>query len=68
MPKLGGPEAYAKISEIKSGVPVIFSTGYSSEAAQLADAAEQGAAILQKPYTPSALALKIREILDVARS
>ncbi len=66
MPKLGGPEAYARMAAEKAGLPVLFVTGYSAEAASLSAMLEKGAAVLQKPYRPAHLGRKVREILDCA--
>jgi CheY-like chemotaxis protein len=64
LPKLGGPEAYQRMTAVKPGLAVIFSTGYTAEAAQLRSMLEKGAAVLQKPYMPERLARKVRETLD----
>jgi two-component system, cell cycle sensor histidine kinase and response regulator CckA len=64
MPKVNGPEAYARISAEKVGVAVIFATGYSPEMALLQNAQERGLTILQKPYLPQDLARRVRETLD----
>jgi DNA-binding response OmpR family regulator len=64
LPKLNGPEAYARISAEKKGAPVIFATGYSPEMALLKDAQERGLTILQKPYVPKELGRRVRETLD----
>ena len=64
LPKLSGPLAFARICEIKPGVPVIFATGYSPDISSLQDAQQQGLPVLQKPYSPRDLARKIRETLD----
>jgi two-component system cell cycle sensor histidine kinase/response regulator CckA len=64
MPKINGPEAYARISAEKADVPVIFATGYSSEMTLLQSAQERGLTILQKPYVPRELARRVRETLD----
>ena len=64
MPRMGGPEAYDKIRSMNPELPVIFSSGYSEESARLASLVAHGAALLQKPYAPKALAKKIREVLD----
>src|SRR5579859_521749 len=63
MPKLSGPEAYLRINEIKGGVPAVFTTGYSAEADVLHPLAENGAVVLQKPYSPKVLGQKVREVL-----
>jgi two-component system, cell cycle sensor histidine kinase and response regulator CckA len=64
MPCLAGPDAYAKISHSKPGIPVIFTSGYSDEAAWISPLLEKGVVVLQKPYGPKVLARKIRELLD----
>jgi two-component system cell cycle sensor histidine kinase/response regulator CckA len=64
LPKLNGPEAYARISSEKEDVPVIFATGYSPEMALLHNAQERGLTVLQKPYVPRELARRVRETLD----
>ena len=64
LPKINGPEAYARISAEKADVPVIFATGYSPEMALLHDAQERGLTVLQKPYVPRELARRVRETLD----
>jgi two-component system cell cycle sensor histidine kinase/response regulator CckA len=64
LPKLSGPNAYARMCEIKDGVPVIFATGYSADLAALQNVLQRGVPMLQKPYSPRNLARKIRETLD----
>jgi two-component system cell cycle sensor histidine kinase/response regulator CckA len=67
LPKLSGPEVYAKICDSRPDVPVIFATGYSADIAMLERARQQGSPMLQKPYSPRDLARKIRETLDQHR-
>jgi hypothetical protein len=64
MPRLNGPEAYAQISAIKSGVPIVFTTGHSAEAASLTSSIQAGAGFLQKPYGPQELGRAVRSALD----
>ncbi len=66
MPRQNGPEVFAAIKAQVPGVAVIFATGYSNETAVLADLVERGVAILRKPYSPSALCRRVREVLDAA--
>ena len=42
MPSLSGPDAYSKISALRPGIEVIFTTGYTSEAASLISLVETG--------------------------
>jgi signal transduction histidine kinase len=70
MPKLGGPDLYAKLSKIKPKLPVIFTTGYSEQGVSLLDAAEVDApaVLLQKPHGPKVLARRVRDLLDRTRA
>ena len=64
LPKLNGPEVYARICAERPDLPVVFATGYSSDVAALQRVQEKGLPVLQKPYSPRDLARKIRETLD----
>jgi signal transduction histidine kinase/ActR/RegA family two-component response regulator len=64
MPRQGGRATFEAIREMGSSVPVIFMTGYSAEIARSRFITTSRAAILQKPYTPESLGLKVREILN----
>jgi CheY-like chemotaxis protein len=66
MPKMAGTEAYEKISAMRSGIPVIFTSGYSEQGAYLTSALRAGATVLQKPYGARSLARKVRELIDAA--
>ena len=52
------------ISREKPGVRLMFSSGYSDKGAMLESLLEKGAVLLQKPYGPSDLARRIRDLLD----
>jgi two-component system cell cycle sensor histidine kinase/response regulator CckA len=66
MPRRSGPEVFAAIKALKPGVSVVFATGYSNDTAVLAELAERGVPVLKKPYSPSALCRRVREVLDAA--
>jgi two-component system, cell cycle sensor histidine kinase and response regulator CckA len=68
MPKVSGPDAYAKMAEIRPGLKAIFTTGYSMEAAGMISSPEKRTAILQKPYGLTSLSQKIRITLDGERT
>jgi two-component system, cell cycle sensor histidine kinase and response regulator CckA len=61
MPRLGGAATAAKLAERFGEMPVLFTSGYSAESP--AGLAAKGH-YLQKPYSPTALARLVREILD----
>jgi two-component system cell cycle sensor histidine kinase/response regulator CckA len=66
MPRKNGPEVFAAIKALNPSVSVVFATGYSNETAVLADLVERGVAVLRKPYSPSVLCRRLREVLDAA--
>jgi signal transduction histidine kinase/CheY-like chemotaxis protein len=66
LPRLNGPEVYARMRNDRPDLPVIFATGYSPDIALLHKAQQEGLPVLQKPYSPRDLARKIRETLDRA--
>jgi signal transduction histidine kinase len=64
MPLLSGPDAYLEMSLHRPGVQVIFTTGYTPEAASLISLVGKGASILQKPYSLASLSRMIRGALE----
>ena len=64
MPYCGGQEVYRAICRLRPDLPVLFSSGYSANAEQTDFAAAEGLELIQKPYKPSLLLKKIRDILD----
>ncbi|MBF8298850.1 MAG: histidine kinase, partial [candidate division NC10 bacterium] len=64
MPHLNGPEAYALMEVVRPGLPVLFTSGYTSETPVFTEAQKRGLPILPKPYSSSQLARKVREALD----
>jgi len=66
MPRRSGPETYASIEALKSGVSVLFTTGYADEAMAMAGIVDRGIAVLKKPYSLRTLCRKVREVLDRA--
>lgn len=64
MPHLSGEEVYQEIRHIRTGVPVILSSGYNEQEATERFAGKGLAGFLQKPYRAQQLIQKIREILE----
>ncbi len=64
MPGLNGPEAFAQMTKLRPGIPVIFTTGYATEVNLIAAQSQVHPAILQKPYGTLVLAERLRGILD----
>ena len=64
MPRLSGPELFARMKAINPGVRVVVSSGYSHDL-EGQRMLEQGClGFLQKPYSAEALATNIRAVLD----
>jgi CheY-like chemotaxis protein len=68
MPGLTGPDAYLQISIHQASTPVIFTTGYTAEAASLNSLVDKDALFLQKPYSLKSLGQMIRRVLDRRQS
>jgi two-component system cell cycle sensor histidine kinase/response regulator CckA len=64
LPKLNGPEVYARMRKDRPDLAVVFATGYSPDIGQLKKAQQEGWPVLQKPYSPRDLGRKVRETLD----
>jgi len=64
MPRIGGLEAARRMRQMNQRLPVIFTTGYSSENEALTEVIQSGGAVLQKPFDPKKLARRVRELLD----
>jgi PAS domain S-box-containing protein len=64
MPFLGGRDVHDHICAECPGMPIIFASGYSTNAAHTNFILDKGMQLLQKPYTSEALLGLIRERLD----
>jgi|WetSurMetagenome_2_1015567.scaffolds.fasta_scaffold00123_24 two-component system, cell cycle sensor histidine kinase and response regulator CckA len=63
MPKKSGMEAYTEIRKNRPGIKVLFMSGYAKDMISRMGA-EEDMEILTKPFVPSALLRKVREVLD----
>lgn len=68
MPGLSGPVAFSQMTAIRPDLRIMFSSGYTAEAASLNSLLEQGAVILQKPYSLKNLGQTVRAVLDRPRT
>jgi CheY-like chemotaxis protein len=64
MPSMGGKTLASRIETLRPGIKVVYMSGYTDDAVFRHGHLDPGRAFLQKPFTPEALARKIREALD----
>jgi len=64
MPGLSGRELARRVTERSPKTRVLYMSGYTDNVIADGGMLEPGIAFLQKPFTPAALAQKIREVLD----
>jgi CheY-like chemotaxis protein len=62
MPQLSGPDLAARLRELRPDRKVLFMSGYTELGMQ--SGLGPGAAIIRKPFSPAAIAARVREILD----
>jgi len=63
MPEMSGRQLADRMREIRPDVKVLFVSGYTDDAIVRHGILEPGIAFLQKPFSPTALARKVREVL-----
>jgi CheY-like chemotaxis protein len=65
MPEMSGPDFVKQIARLCPDTRVLYISGYTDEAIVHHGIPQSGAAFLQKPFMPNALARKVREVLDM---
>ncbi len=68
MPVMGGEEAVMRLRAIRPDVPILLSSGFSEEEAVRRFADKGVSGFLQKPYTATALARKLKHVLRGSRA
>jgi CheY-like chemotaxis protein len=64
MPELNGRVLAEELLRKRPAMGVLFMSGYADDAVMRHGVLPAGTLHLQKPFTPGALALKVREVLD----
>jgi PAS domain S-box-containing protein len=64
MPKRNGKEVYEDIIKIRPGVRALFTSGYPGDVFHKGEIVGKGLQFIAKPVMPTALLLKVRDILD----
>ena len=66
MPEVGGRELARKVERLLPGMPILFVSGYVRDPEPMVDRDGRPVDYLEKPYTPMALARRVRSALDAA--
>ena len=67
MPHMNGHELAETLAPLRPGMKVLYMSGYSEDAGVLRDILVSKTTFLRKPFTPDALAEKVRALLNDAR-
>jgi CheY-like chemotaxis protein len=63
LPRVSGRQIAAEFRSLRPGMKVLYMSGYDHSAAN-SDMLQEDVPFLQKPFTPSVLSAKVREVLD----
>ena len=64
MPKMNGKDVAQNILRSRPDLKVIYMSGYTSDAIVSRGILDEGIEFLEKPFTPTSVATKVREVLD----
>jgi DNA-binding NtrC family response regulator len=68
MPRMSGLTVAEHLSKQRSGLGVLYMSGYTDDATAVRGIALDEAAFIEKPFSPDGLARKVRRVLDARAS
>ena len=68
MPRMNGSQLASRLTAERPGIRVLFVSGYANDVLDVRGGLEPGTEYLQKPFTPSVLLDRVRELLTPARA
>jgi PAS domain S-box-containing protein len=68
MPRLSGPDLFRKLADVRPGLTVLYMSGYAETGIVRDGILAPGTLFIPKPFSPAALAAKVREALDLGRA
>jgi CheY-like chemotaxis protein len=63
MPEMGGIKMMQQLRAQRPDISVLYMTGYADEAIQEEGSLEEGAQMIKKPFTPTQLMTRMREVM-----
>jgi PAS domain S-box-containing protein len=66
MPGMSGRDLADRLAAVRPGTRVVYMSGYTDDTILRAGLLGRDVAYVQKPFTPEAIARKVREVLDAA--
>jgi CheY-like chemotaxis protein len=67
MPLVNGRELAKRLAAVAPAMQVIYMSGYDDNVIAYHGILEDGTTVVQKPFSPAALLLKLREVLDAGK-
>ena len=64
MPEMSGRDVANQIQSLHPGMLTLYMSGYTDNAIVHQGVLDEGTNFIQKPFSPDALALKVRQVLD----